>query len=522
MNSKESGWRQPHSKTLRNFEDPWGARQRLGVRLSPAAFLALILVCTFCAATEFAQAGPVEQAAQLETKGNFKDAAATLSQGLQTSKLAPEQRKQLEFELDRLERIKKDFPYTQDALFAELKKSVKDLSEKEYETWVKEGRFDSREINGQRFFMTSSVRNLFFRYPELNPRRVRPANTVQLQKDRLESCETIRKVALAAKNPYVLPKRFHVSMTVSAKPGAAPPGGNIRAWLPVPRHTPFQDAFELISTSPTVKHLDSDESPIRSLYMEQAAKGEAPTIFKLEYDYTTHAVSFDLDPNKVTPCDINDPELRRFTREGPHVVFSPEMRALARQITGDETNPYRKTKKTFDWIAEHIHYSFAIEYSTIRNLSEYCRVKGYGDCGQEAMLFIALCRLEGVPARWQTGWNTFPGDEDIHDWSEIYLAPYGWVPVDPYMGIFAMRYATALAPDQRRAIRNFYFGGLDQYRMIANSDHTQTLNPPKQSMRSDNVDFQRGELEWGDHNIYFDKYSYEFTVKELKVSRSNQ
>ena len=51
-------------------------------------------------------------------------------------------------------------------------------------------------------------------------------------------------------------------------------------------------------------------------------------------------------------------------------------------------------------------------------------------------------------------------------------------------------------------MRDFYFGGLDQYRMIANSDHSQALTPPKNTMRSDDVDFQRGELEYGDQNIY--------------------
>ena len=61
-------------------------------------------------------------------------------------------------------------------------------------------------------------------------------------------------------------------------------------------------------------------------------------------------------------------------------------------------------------------------------------MKGYGDCGQEAMLFITLCRLNGVPARWQSGWNTFSRDKSNHDWTEIYLAPYGWMPADPYMG----------------------------------------------------------------------------------------
>jgi transglutaminase-like putative cysteine protease len=197
-------------------------------------------------------------------------------------------------------------------------------------------------------------------------------------------------------------------------------------------------------------------------------------------------------------------------------MFTPQMRALSEQIAGGETNQYLKVKKFYDRIAGQIKYSYAIEYSTIRNISEYCRTKGYGDCGQEAFLFITLCRLNGIPARWQTGWNTCPGAIGIHDWCEIYLEPYGWMPVDPYMGIFAMQYTTTLTPEQRKEVRDFYFGGLDWFRMSANSDHSQPLTPPKRSPRSDDVDFQRGELEWGDHNIYFDKYSYELVWKPVK------
>jgi hypothetical protein len=92
------------------------------------------------------------------------------------------------------------------------------------------------------------------------------------------------------------------------------------------------------------------------------------------------------------------------------------------------------------------------------------------------------------------------------------------MPVDPYMGIYAMRYVRTLTPEQKQEIRDFYFGGLDQYRMAANSDHSQQLTPQKRSMRSDDVDFQRGELEWGEHNIYFDQYSWELNRKEIKPS----
>src|SRR5215471_2266774 len=308
-------------------------------------------------------------------------------------------------------------------------------------------------------------------------------------------------------------------MKVTAAPDAAPEGQLLHAWLPVPRYYPFQKDFELTSSSSPIKHLDSEQSPIRALYLEQAARGKKSTEFKVEYNYTTWGVHFQVQPEKIQPCDLADSAIEPFTRESAHVVFTPQIRALSKEIAEGETNPYVKAKIFYDWIASHIQYSYAIEYSTIRNISEYCRTRGYGDCGQEALLFITLCRLNGIPARWQSGWNTFPGATTIHDWSEIYLAPYGWMPVDPYMGIFSMRYATSLTEAQRRELRDFYFGGLDQYRMAANSDHNQPLNPPKESMRSDDVDFQRGELEWGRHNVYFDQYSWNLKWKELPISR---
>ncbi len=467
-------------------------------------------------ASVVAQQSAISRASQLEEQGRLKEAAACLTTALADKSLPTAERKSLEFDLDRLDRIKQDFTLTKDELFEELRKSVKDLTADEFNQWVKEGRFDSRTIDGQLFFMDRSEPNVWYRYPELAPRRLPPKDSSVLNLAFWKIDVQIKQAALEAKSRYVLPKRFHITMTVTAEAGAAPAGETIRAWLPIPREYPFQTGFELLSASPPVKHIDDPQSSIRSVYFEQRAQRDKATEFKIEYDYTMHAICFDPKPGNVRPCDANDPALQPFLREAPNVVFTPELRALSREIVGDETNPCLKARKCYDWIAEHIKYSYAIEYSTIRNISDYCRSRGYGDCGQEAMLFIALCRLNGVPARWQTGWHIFPGLKSIHDWSEIYLAPYGWMPVDPYMGIHAMQLSKSLTPEQRREVRDFYFGGLDQYRIIANDDHNQTLNPPKESMRSDNVDFQRGELEWGAHNIYFDKYSYQLTYKELE------
>jgi hypothetical protein len=60
-------------------------------------------------------------------------------------------------------------------------------------------------------------------------------------------------------------------------------------------------------------------------------------------------------------------------------------------------------------------------------------------------------------------------------------------------------------------IRSFYFGHIDSYRMIVNLDYGTSLHPPKQSLRSEPADFQRGEVEIDGRNLYFDEWTYEMT-----------
>jgi transglutaminase-like putative cysteine protease len=457
--------------------------------------------------------GALAKASQLEIDGQFVAASNVLNTALATS--PGPQRKQIAFELDRLSRIYQDFPLSRDDLFIALQLSVNGLTTNEFDQWIREGRFDSRVIDGKLWFMRASVANLFFRYPELNPRRINGPDRTKLVHAFLASCRAIKQAALSQGTPYVLPKRFDITMTVAANADVVPGGNIIRAWLPIPRNYPYQTNFEIVSSSPPVKEIAPGDSPIRSAYFEQTAQAGQSAEFKLHYRYTRCGVWFDIDPKRVTPFDGKDTSIAVYTREAPHVVFTPEMRALSQKIGGGEKNPALLAKKFYDWIGDNTYYSYAVEYSTIRNISDYCRSRGYGDCGQEALFFITLCRLNGIPARWQSGWHTFPGLNSNHDWAEIYLAPYGWVPVDPYMSVMSAHYATVLTPEERQEVRDFYFGGLDQWRMAANSDHSQPLSPPKNSYRSDDVDFQRGELESGGQNLYFNQFWYSLVVNEI-------
>ena len=463
----------------------------------------------------FSQPDILAHAADLEKQGRFKEAELAIDLALEKTQPADKLGSELAWEKERLRRVRLDYPLTERELYEELRKSVAHLTREEFQTWVQQGRFDARPIDGTERYMVASASNLFFRYPELNSRRLPPRNSAALDSHYLEVCTRIKAEALAQKTPYVMPKQFQVSMTVTADPDAAPPGSRVRAWLPIPRQTPFQTGFDLVSSTPPGVHTDAPESAARSAYLEATAQKGKPTQFNVQYNYSTKGVWFDLKPERTQTANPNDPAVKSFTQETEHVRFTPELRALAQRIAAEETNPCVQAKKFYDWIAANIQYSFATEYSTIPNISEYCQTHGYGDCGQEGMLFITLCRLRGIPARWESGWTIFPGAKANHDWTEIYLEPYGWVPVDPYMGIYATRYATSLTAAQRAELRDFYFGGLDPWRLIANADHCQPLVPPKNSVRSDNVDFQRGELEANGQNIYFDHFTYDLSAKEV-------
>jgi transglutaminase-like putative cysteine protease len=127
------------------------------------------------------------------------------------------------------------------------------------------------------------------------------------------------------------------------------------------------------------------------------------------------------------------------------------------------------------------------------------------------MLLMTLFRMNGIPARWQSGWEFSPESFDtMHDWMMAYFEPYGWVPVDVTHGKLQG------APDEKSAY--FYLGGMDSYRVIFNDDYSREFNPEKKHFRSETVDSQRGEVEWRGGNIYFDKWSYdmewEFTPVE--------
>lgn len=130
----------------------------------------------------------------------------------------------------------------------------------------------------------------------------------------------------------------------------------------------------------------------------------------------------------------------------------------SKEITSNETNPYKKAKLIYNWTIEHI------DYDLNNTINEYKGAKfafdnKIGLCTEYSCLFVALCRASGIPSRVIAGW-CYPIREKKwigHAWAEVYIENYGWIPVDPTFG------------DDDFENREYYFGKTE-HRIISSND----------------------------------------------------
>ncbi|MEQ8849302.1 transglutaminase domain-containing protein [Botrimarina sp.] len=413
--------------------------------------------------------------------------------------------------LEVLRRTRRDFPLTATQVLEDIRDSLPDAMADDIRAWTASGDLQHRTIDGQPRYFRRAASNLFRLNTEAKRRRdahrAAAGKPPEKKFDLVGLAERVLQAAGDEGQPLVMPVRHRVTYTLSVKPSCQSlrPGAVVRAWLPFPQAYRQQGEVRLLGSRPEPTVIAPNGSPHRTVYYELVLdNGEAPS-FRLEFEFVTKAYCPNLNAGRVGPYDTGSDEYRRFTAERePHIVFTPEVRRLVKEIVGDETNPLEKARLIFHWVSANLPWVGEMEYSIIPSLSAKGIATRCGDCGVQGMTFITLCRAAGVPARWQSGFGTKPGEEGMHDWSEFYVEPWGWLPADASYGVLESK-------DPR--VRDFFCGRMDPYRLIVNLDYARPLVPEKTSFRSEPNDFQRGEVEIGGANLYFDDWTYDLRVE---------
>lgn len=258
----------------------------------------------------------------------------------------------------------------------------------------------------------------------------------------------------------------------------------VRIWFWMPNEDAAQKVLDFaVTQAPAGYKITRD--PVygqQYLYCEVNNPIQKSVSVATDFLLQRRAISIALDPNKAGPLTAEHQKtfadcLRSDT---PNMEVDLQTQALAAQIVGEETNVIRRARKIYDYVidnAEHYSKGEAAPKASKIGSATYCRVNGGGSCTDMHALFSSLARACGIPTRLYFGSRLQAKNEgkDVdpgYRCSVEFFAPnYGWIPLDVAAG--------DTNPDKK----DFYFGGLDERRVLFNEGRDLDLSPKQEGGR---------------------------------------
>jgi len=178
----------------------------------------------------------------------------------------------------------------------------------------------------------------------------------------------------------------------------------------------------------------------------------------------------DISEDESGTLDDIPPDLKEnyTSGEGPWMINEPALVKLADELGGSETNVLKLVKGFVSWIWENIQRTQAHELPFYPNETLNARE---GDCDDQAILLVTLCRIMGIPSHVQMGAIYMPDSEKVeaslwenhlravekkigwHGWAMLYIPPWGWLPADltyvpsTFDPLDAIRYGAVVSQD---------------------------------------------------------------------------
>lgn len=176
----------------------------------------------------------------------------------------------------------------------------------------------------------------------------------------------------------------------------------------------------------------------------------------------------EIDPTGAEPISSIPPELvGEFCFESETFpVGNEDIRALAYRLAANETSVLGMVSRLLDWFVENVSYG-TLEVPRYPHETLF---SGSGDCDDQAMLLVTMCRALGIPSLLQVGpvfhdgiddeWSYWDGHLNVkqkgvgwHGWALVFIPPWGWLPIEMTMPAYddAMERITG-APEYDRHI----------------------------------------------------------------------
>lgn len=198
-----------------------------------------------------------------------------------------------------------------------------------------------------------------------------------------------------------------------------------------------------------------------------------------------------------------------------------EVKKLADSIIENKKTVLEKARAIYDWTVDNMYRDPETLGCGKGGVCLLLKKPG-GKCTDISSVYVALCRAAGVPAR-----EIFSvrlgkkAEEDTttwqHCWAEFFLPGYGWVTVDPADVRKAMLTENLdLENPKTKEYREFFWGGIDPYRVVIAQGRDVVLNPPQTGRPLNTFGYPYAEVGGQSLDFYNPKgfvYSYIFKEK---------
>ncbi len=237
-------------------------------------------------------------------------------------------------------------------------------------------------------------------------------------------------------------------------------GTNITLRVPRPLQSSWQPMVEMTECTPEPVISDYKNTVIHQLDLPKATSQSRKFRFSHNFVVSTYAVQTQINENKVKPyTKTQKNRILHKTATMPDPLIqsgNQEVIALAKEIVGKETNPYKQAKLIYNYILENYKLRDELRKADAPVL-DLLRTKKC-DPYEISIFYTTLLRSLSIPALPLAGILV---DSEMktksHWWTMFYIENFGWVPVD-------MALAMGLPYKSFRPVekpREYYFGNLD-------------------------------------------------------------
>ncbi len=239
------------------------------------------------------------------------------------------------------------------------------------------------------------------------------------------------------------PASFTATITLRFDPWGYAEDDALEVLLPIPSDDGYQRVLEL--DAPEGRDITDALGHRRLIRLERGHK--ATVTARVETQRIVPGAYLDLPP--PGPADHGP---------APMIVADDALRALAAQSVEGISDPGARITALAQAAADALRY----KYPRDARGAATSLARGWGDCGEYAFLFVALCHAQNTPARPVFGLITAPWMTTPHAWAEAWDGA-GWLPVDPNLA----REGGYLGPIlDTGTTAQHHVGALDPYRLV--------------------------------------------------------